>query len=77
MNPNLDWKAILALGAVGLVFYYVARREAGAVVTGVEKAINPVNPQNVFASAANAVTGAVTGTPSLGAEIYNITHPGS
>lgn len=75
-NLNIDWKTVLALGGIALVFYYIAKKDAEAAAVAVGQAVNPVSPSNIFAKAANAVTGAVTGTPSLGAEIYNVLHPG-
>lgn len=38
-------------------------------------AINPLNPNNVLATASNTVTSDLTGTQTtLGGEIYNLTH---
>lgn len=70
-----DWKAILALGGVALVFYFLAKREASAAVKGVEKAVNITSPSNIAYQTANAIL-APKGQ-SIGSEIYNITHPGS
>lgn len=72
MKPTLDWKAILALGAVTLVFAYLAKKEAAKAVTTVEKAVNPVSDQNVFYKAISSLTP----TGDLGTSIYDVLHPG-
>ena len=72
--PNLDWKAILALGGVGLVFYFIAKKEAAAAVQSVEKAVNVTSPANVAYKAANAILAPPGQT--IGSELYNIIHPG-
>lgn len=74
MNPQLDWKAILALGGVAVVFYYLAKKEAGAAVSTVEKAVNPASTQNVAYKTASAIFAPAGQT--IGTELYNITHPG-
>lgn len=62
MNPKL----ILFGAGAGLVLVVAAAWAAKRTLPAVGSAINPLNPNNVFAGAANAVTEAVTGDPSLG-----------
>lgn len=77
--------------AVGAVAYRViaagrsvaqAAGDVGRTVTGtvakVANAVNPTNPQNVFAGAADKVTQTVTGDPStsLGSALYDLLNPG-
>lgn len=69
--------AILAGGAV---LYLVGRKllpAAGEAAVAVGQAVNPVNPNNVFASGVNAVGGALTDQGeafSLGSWFYDLTH---
>ena len=73
----MDWKAVLALGAVGLVVLYVFKKQAAAAASAVGAAINPISPQNIFYQGTSAVTGAVTGqaNTSFGSEIYDWFNP--
>ena len=51
-------------------------RKAGQVVADVGTAINPLNQNNVFNSAFNATTKAVTGSDmTLGSKIYELLNP--
>lgn len=70
--PAPAWYAVAGLVAFGVVLV-LARRGAGAVAAG----INPVNPKNVFYSGSNALGSALSGDESfsLGAKIYDWTHP--
>lgn len=73
-----------AYGAVAVVaavlLYVVGKKLAGAApgaVAAVGQAVNPVNPDNVFASGVNAVGGAVSGRGaewSLGSWVYDVFH---
>jgi hypothetical protein len=73
---------VLAVAAglgVGLVVLYQARQAAGAVADAVRNgAINPASSNNLAYKSVNAVGGAVTGNEnfSLGAWLYEVTHPG-
>lgn len=72
MKVHVGATGILALAAVAAGAYVlwrgsraageIAGQVAGAVSYGVQQ-INPMNPDNVFASSANAVTSAATGRP--------------
>lgn len=70
VNANVDYKVILALGAVGLAVYWVLSRDAAKVVTtvgsavkdtakAVGTAVNPLNNQNAAYSTVNAIGRAV------------------
>lgn len=65
-----------ALAAI-LVLVYLAKRAAADAVAGAAQAVNPLNPDNIFANVVNSTGAAITGADSfsLGAEIYNLTHP--
>jgi hypothetical protein len=72
------YAAVAVVAAVAL--YVIGRKVAGAVpgaVSAVGQAVNPVNPDNVFATGVNRVGGAVSGQGSdwsLGSWIYDLTH---
>jgi len=69
---NIDYKAVIAVGGVLLLFAYLAKKQAAAVA----QSVNPVSDQNVFYKGAGAVTGAVTGSQlPLGTQIYDWLHP--
>jgi hypothetical protein len=73
---NLDWKTIVAGGAVVLVIGYVLKKQAEAAVSTVAQAVNPVNPENIFYTGASSLTSAVTGNQtSLGSQIYDWLNP--
>jgi len=67
------------IGVVVLVIFYQVRKDAIKVEGTVATAVNPVNPNNVFASGVNSVGSAVTGDSnfSLGVWLYDATHPAS
>lgn len=69
--PPAAWYTAGALVG-GLVLLYLARRGAVAVA----KAVNPVDPNNVFATGTNAVGAALSGNDSwnLGGWLYDLTH---
>ena len=75
----MDWKSILAIGAVGLVVLYVVKKQATAAVSAVGTALNPVSQGNIVNQGVNAVLTAVSSTPniptSLGSEIYDWLNP--
>lgn len=71
------WAAVAAVAAVAL--YFIGRKVAGAIpgaASAVGQAINPVNPDNIFAGSVNAVGGALSGQDdwSLGSWVYDVTH---
>ena len=71
------WAAVAAVAAVAL--YFIGRGVAGALpgaAATVGNAINPVNPDNIFAGGVNAVGGALSGSSdwSLGSWLYDVTH---
>lgn len=65
------------IGLVVLVILWQARKDAIKVVGTVANAVNPVNPNNVFAGSVNAVGSALSGNSSwsLGSWLYDTTHP--
>jgi hypothetical protein len=83
MLPNLDLKiddkflTVALIGAAGLflVYSYYGSKAVEAAKTAAE-AINPVNPDNIFAAGADAVVEAVTGEQddSIGSALYRSTH---
>ncbi len=77
---NIDYKTVLAVGGVVLVFAYLARRQALQAASTVASAVNPVSDQNVFYKSANALTQSITGgdsyvTDIFGANSYNPNTP--
>lgn len=76
---NLDWRAVLALGAVGLVVLLVIEKQAKAAAMAAGQAINPLNNDNVIYGAASAIGNAVSTdgqSVPLGTRIYDWLHPG-
>ena len=76
---NLDWKAVLALGAVGLVVLFVLEKQAKAAAIAAGQAINPLNNDNVIYGAASKIGDVVAGdgqSVPLGTRIYDWFHPG-
>lgn len=72
---NLDYKGVLAVAAVAAVAAWAVKESLLSVAPSVAKAVDPVNPDNVFNSLFNRFYAAVTGsTQSLGADIYDMTH---
>lgn len=72
---------LAGLGVVAFVLYKTGKGVANAVpkaLGAAGSAINPLNPENIFASGVNAVGAALSGSPgfSLGSWIYDVTHPG-
>lgn len=47
---------------------------AGRAVGGAANAVNPANSGNVFYQAASGITQGVTGDPSFGGWLYDVTH---
>lgn len=80
----LDSKAAMvgvAAVVAAVLLYVVGKKIAGAVpgaVGAVGSAINPTNPDNIFAGSVNAVGGAVSGAGqdwTLGGWLYDALHP--
>lgn len=82
---NLDYKVVLAAGAVGLVVLYLARKQVTDAAQGAVKvagavgtAVNPLSHENIFYRATNAVVNAVSPdqdkTQTLGSRIYDWLH---
>jgi hypothetical protein len=73
----LDWKGVGVVSVIGVaVLWYVSRKAGDAVETAVDntlEAVNPTNPENIFASGTNAVGGELTGQKdfSLGSWVYD------
>lgn len=68
----------IGLGAyVAWSLYSKAKSTVGEAVSSAVDAINPANPNNVVARAADAVVQAVTGDPntSVGSKLYDIFNP--
>lgn len=78
MTPTIpsDYRAVLALGAVGLLAYFIIRRDVVAGVRAVGTAINPLDERNLANRAVTAVgetlSGSKSGTWSLGSAIYDL-----
>lgn len=89
---KIETETLLLLGAVGVITLaaiYAARQASSAIgavgsaAASVGNAINPLNNDNVFASAINSVGGAVAtsngynadGSWTLGGWLYDTTHP--
>jgi hypothetical protein len=63
----------LAAGAALVAILY--RRQIAQAATDAAQAINPVNPDNIFAQGANAAVSAVAGKQTtIGGELYDLTH---
>lgn len=72
-----DFDKKMLLGAVAaLGVYLLYRKVANALPTSAEvvTAFNPTSDQNLAYKAASTVTEAVTGDPSFGGWIYDMTH---
>ena len=72
--------AIIATGAAVVAFViYRAVPKVAAAVGDAAHAVNPLNPDNVFASGVNnvgaAIAGQAPGSWSLGSWLYDVTHP--
>lgn len=69
--------AVAMLAGVALVLYFVAKREVGAGARALGNAVNPLNPDNVFARSTDALGGSLTGDPSwsLGSWLYDQFNP--
>ncbi len=71
------------LAGIGIVAYvgWKAYKAAGNItgaIKGTAHALNPVNPDNIFATGANKVVSALAGREtSLGSFIYDLVHPSS
>ena len=76
-DRSLLWLGV-GLGLVLIIGAAWAGKKAVAAVGDVAQAVNPLNPDNVFAGAVNATGAAVSGNPdfSLGAWLWELTHPG-
>jgi hypothetical protein len=77
----ITW-AYIGAAALGIAVLYEIKTYGSDVKTAAGdalQAVNPVNPDNVFASAANKVVQAATGEPdaTLGAKIWEWLHPGA
>lgn len=65
-----------ALAVVTLAGLWFLQRQGAAAVKTTANAVNPLNRDNVFTSAANAVVTATTGRDeTLGGWLYDLTHP--
>lgn len=79
----VDWKGVLAIGAVLGIGIYLARKQAAQAVSAVGAAVNPLSDQNLPSKGAAALTSAFTGSvlPSgeatpIGVQIFDFLHPG-
>ena len=80
MNTQfLNTKAgmVVAAGATVLVLAYFAEKKVRAVSNDVIDAIDPTDPNNIFASGVDNVGASLTGNKNfkLGAWIYDVFHP--
>ena len=76
---NLDYKTVLAIGAVLGIGAYLARRQVVQTAQAVGSAINPVSSENIFYKGASAVTNAIandTQEVPLGTRIYDFFNTG-
>lgn len=75
---KLDYKVVIAGGAVLLVVAWVLRGQVKAAAVAVGESVNPVSPENIFYKAASGVVNAVSGdgdkNASLGSRIYDWLH---
>lgn len=75
----LDTKVgmVLALGVVGIASVYLIKDSVGNAAADVGQAVNPLNPDNVFASGVDAIGANLSGNEnwSLGGWIYDIVNP--
>lgn len=77
-----DSLKLAAIVGVGVLAFIVARKALGLAEKGAElvgdglQAINPTNPENIFAEAVNDLGGALADDPdwSLGVWLYELTH---
>jgi hypothetical protein len=71
MRDRDQWLAVALFGVIGYAAVTLIRKGAAA--------LNPANPNNVAASAANSVVQSITGDPNatVGTAIYNATHDSS
>lgn len=68
---------VVAAGATVLVLAYFAEKKIRAVSTEVIDAIDPTDPDNIFASGVDNVGASLTGNENfkLGGWIYDVLHP--
>ena len=74
---KLNTNKIIGYGAAGLVVFLGGRKIIKEALGDAGQAINPVNNNNIFKRAVDAVGGAVSEDESwtLGGWVYDITHP--
>lgn len=61
-------------GGLAVIVLYLLEN-AGSLLTSGAEAINPLNPNNIFAEGSNAAASAITGTnTTFGGAIYSSTH---
>lgn len=67
---------VLTIGAVGAIAIYFLKKDINNAAAAAGQSINPVNPNNIFASGVNNVGEVLTGNENfnLGSWIYDITH---
>ena len=71
--------AVVIAVALGVFVAYIVARKAKEGAAAVANSVNPVNPDNVFADAVNAIGDALDNAEddnsfSLGGWIYDLTH---
>lgn len=71
--PAPLWYVLGGLAVLGFLYW-----KGGKAIKAAANAVNPVNHDNVFSSGVNDIGSAVSGDDSfsLGAKIYDWTHPG-
>jgi len=71
-----DYRAVLALGAVALLAYWIVKRDVAAAARAVGTAVNPFDERNVANRTVTYVgeqlTGAKPGAWSLGSWLYDV-----
>lgn len=71
---NSNTGTVLAIGVVGAIAIYYAKKQTGEALTSVGDAVNPVNSDNIFNRGVNNVVGILTGdeNQTLGGWLYNV-----
>lgn len=69
--------AVALIAGVGIAVYLFFKRESEKAAGALGDAINPLNPENVFARSVDALGGTLTGDPSwsLGSWLYDQFNP--
>lgn len=71
---NSNTGTVLAIGVVGAIALYYAKKQASEALTSVGDAVNPISQDNIFNQGANSVVEVLTGdeNQTLGGWLYDI-----